>query len=428
MKKKIFFRLPLLACAALCILCISCKKEAEPLPVTEMSENSHDHTWYAFTRSGILQCSLPQKSSIQSLMPWTENLRVSDAAVDDDGNGYMVVNRLGILTFRSDDSEKKSLSTRSSQASSPHLKSSLAGPQSVTPILVQDSQLFRDTTAGNLVFSDGQAYFTLYKSAFFNKTVTSVTTDAQIQDASNRSYLVRTDASSSMLFPVITYGDLGLSANEEVSGTYFDGSDWLVAIKRVEEDKTYFRFGSWKPAKNLMTMSPVTREGKIKFTEKSEDDFRIAQMPRPFTRAPERIKKLLKVLPDDFDFSLVVHTASGASPRQFYSGEDSGPLARALLTERAVCVIFEDGTSYFSGAISGRELVSNGATLAFRLPKLPESYYYTDFILTGDYLVIGWEESDFYKTGRSGILMVDLAKIFYGKDADRQAGPQGGSK
>lgn len=404
--KRTFFYRPL-TIAFLTILAFSslsaCKKESASLAVSQITEESGDHVWYAFTRTGIERCELPQKSSIQSLMPWTESLRVSDAAVDEEGNGFIIVNRLGVLTFTGTES----------------------------PTLIQDFQLFRDTTAGSLVFNDGQAYFSLYKSSFFNKTVASpsdVITDSQNRIASNRAYLVRADSSSSMLFPVITYGDLGLSANEEVSGTYFDGSDWLVTIKRVEEDKTYFRFGSWKPAKNLMTMNPVTREGKIKFTEKSEDDFRIAQMPRPFTRAPERIKKLLKVLPKDFAFSLIVHTASGASPRQFYSGEDSGPLARALLTERAVCTIFEDGTTYFSGAVSGHPLVADGKVVAFRLPKLPESYYYTDFILTGDYLVIGWEESDFYKTGRSGILMVDLAKIFYGKDAARQAGPQGGSK
>ncbi len=364
----------------------ACEKKAEPV-ITQISETSSDHLWYAFTRTGIEVCGLPQKSSIQSLLPWTENLRISDAALDDEGRGFMVINRLGILSFM----------------------------PSQKPILIQDSKLFHDTTAGNLVFAGDNAYFTLYKSAFFNKSLNGFTTDAQVQAEKNRSYLVRCDSSASMLFPVITYGDLGLELGEEVSGTYFDGDKWYVSIKKTSEEKTVFRYETWKAEKNLDTMSPVTREGKITLAEINEDEYRKVQLRRPFSKAPDRIKKLLKVLPQDFEYSLILHTQGGASPRQFYKGENGAILARAILTERAVCAVFPDGTTYFSGATADRQLISEGETVAFRLPKLPEDYIYTDFIISGDYLTIGWEESEFYKTGRSGILIVDLGQIFYGE-------------
>ena len=29
-------------------------------------------------------------------------------------------------------------------------------------------------------------------------------------------------------------------------------------------------------------------------------------------------------------------------------------------------------------------------------------------------MAVSWEESDFYKTGRSGFLVVDLGKVLYG--------------
>ena len=75
--------------------------------------------------------------------------------------------------------------------------------------------------------------------------------------------------------------------------------------------------------------------------------------------------------------------------------------------------LFEDGTLYLNGALYGNKILNNANTVALRLPKLPHGYRYSDFGISGTDLFASWEESDFYKTGRSGFIQVDLGKILY---------------
>ncbi|MDE7139450.1 MAG: hypothetical protein K2O09_01615, partial [Treponemataceae bacterium] len=77
----------LVVCVALTLT--GCKKKAELEPVVEIAATAdeHDHAWYYFTNANLVQIQLPQISQLQSLKPWTENLRVSAANTDADGNG-----------------------------------------------------------------------------------------------------------------------------------------------------------------------------------------------------------------------------------------------------------------------------------------------------------------------------------------------------
>ena len=43
--------------------------------------------------------------------------------------------------------------------------------------------------------------------------------------------------------------------------------------------------------------------------------------------------------------------------------------------------------------------------------KLPEGFSYGEFTIQGHTLYASWEETDFYKTARSGFISVDLAAI-----------------
>ena len=348
------------------------------------ADTSGDHQWYYLTSRGLERCALPQKAVLQMLRPWTENLRVADGASARDGSGYLLVNRLGVLVFQ----------------------------REAQPLVLQDVQLFGDTTADTLVFDGAHVYFSLYRSTFFNKDAL-VTTARSPQDL-NRPYLVRVSPVQQMLYPVVTYGDLQLGDGGEVTGTHFDGSRWLLSVKTTNTEETDFRYLVWQPSDALEALMPVTRSGKITIVDSTEDAYREALSVQPLAAAPERLQSLLSSIPDNFGFGVTCKAASGASPIRFESGEMLTQ-ANAVLADDWICAVFADGTTYFNGALQRHPLVADGANVAFRLPKLPKRYFYTDFCISGDYLAVGWEERDFYKTARSGILVVDLAQVLYNK-------------
>lgn len=371
-------------CATL-ILLSSCKKELDS-NLMQIQENSKAHSWYYFTQTGFEQTSLPQKSAISSLRPWTESLRTSDANTDNMENAYLIVNRLGVI-YLSDNQE---------------------------PVLMQDFQLFSNSTASNLIFEDDKAYLSLSRSTFFNNDSAVRQNEGAIEE--NRPFLIRISPSEKAFFPVITYTDLNLEEGGEVTGTHFDGTIFTSSIKKIVRDRTYFSYISFYSENSLDSLSPYSQIGKISISEETESKFRAKNSPLSFAQAPKRLKNLLSSIPQDFDFAVTCKVTGGSSPRIYSSKADSPLLTNscAIIADGWICAVFEDGTTYFNGALKNRNIVNDGKNMAFRLPKLPQGYRYSSFCISKDFLAVGWEESEFYKTGRSGFLLVDLGKVLYG--------------
>ena len=348
----------------------------------QIEQKSGDHKWFFFGEDSFSEIDLPQHSPIHSLKPWTESVRICDANVTSDGKSIMLVNHLGALYF--DNSE--------------------------TPVLIQDYQLFSDSTAGNLVFEGGIPYFTLAKNSFFNKNA---------RGNSEQSHIIRLSIEQKMFFPVVTYGDLNIEQNGEVTGTFFDGIDWVSSVKSTEDNKVSFHYIKWKSLIDLSVVQPFLNRpnnSSITVTEISESSYRNLVTPENFSKAPLRLKELLKSIPKDFSFTLTCRDYGGSSPRYFSNGkEDDSTPANAILKDNWICSVFADGTTFFAGSLDGHPMIQNGKTVAFRLPKLPKRYTYQAFAISGNYLVVAWEENDFYKTGRSGFLSVDMEKLFYSK-------------
>lgn len=348
----------------------------------EMKQKSSDHKWFYFSDGSYSEIDLPQHSPILALKPWTESVRVCDGNITEDGKALLLVNHLGALYFDSTDN----------------------------PLLIQDYQLFSDSTAGNLVFESGTPYFTLVKNSFFNKTASG---------NPNQSHIIRLSIDQKMFFPVITYGDLNIEQSGEVTGTYFDGTDWVSSVKSTKNNRVSFHYIKWKSLVDLASVQPFAKnqsDGNLSISEISESSYRNLITPEDFSKSPARLKDLLKSIPKEFNFLLTCRDAGGASPRYFEHGSaDDSTVANAILKDNWICCVFGDGTTYFSGSIDGFPLINNGKTVAFRLPKLPRRYSYQAFAISGKYLVVAWEESDFYKTGRSGFLTVDMEKLFYEK-------------
>ena len=244
-------KLLLLVC--ICFAVVGCKKKAVVIdpakPVAELAPESDDHKWYYFTNDNFVQIHLPQVSKLQSLKPWTENLRVSSANADTNGNGFLLVNRLGILIFEGNEE----------------------------PVLVHVVQLFGSSTAENLVFADNIPYFTLYRSTFFNKAIHEST----MSDA-NRPYLVRVSQKNRMLYPALTYGDMKVDSSAEIVSSIFDGESWLAAIKTTNEERTTFAYKQWKPLLALDAMQLPQRTEKSRSALPRKKNFMPHTRPNNF--------------------------------------------------------------------------------------------------------------------------------------------------
>ena len=370
----------ILSILTLSVLLTACGKKKTVSEPMQMEQKSSDHKWFYFSNDSYAETDLPQHSPIHSLKPWTESIRVCDGNITADGKAILLVNHLGALYFDESDA----------------------------PALIQDYQLFSDSTAGNLVFESGIPFFTLVKNSFFNKTASQ---------NPNQSHIIRLSTEQKMFFPVVTYGELNIEQPGEVTGTFFDGTDWFSSVKSTKNNKVTFHYIKWKSLVDLASVQPFASTqstGSISVSEISESSYRNLVTPEDFSKAPLRLKLLLKSIPKDFDFVLTCRDAGGSSPRYFSNGlDEDGMVANAIIKDNWICAVFGDGTTYFCGSLDGLPLINGGKTVAFRLPKLPSRYSYQAFALSGKYLIVAWEESDFYKTGRSGFLTVDMEKLFY---------------
>lgn len=390
------------AVSASLLIFAGCSKQTKAT-ISQIPENTKHHSWYFFTEDGFEQTSLPQQSGISSLKPWTETLRASDANTAADKSGYMLVNRLGVIHFAKNES------------------------QQVQPVLIQDYELFSNSTASNLIFDNENPYFTLSRSSFFNKEA-SLSETGSAQD-SNRPFLVRISQELKAFYPAITYGDLRLGGGGEITGTFFDGNSFFASIKKINNSKTEFTYINFFANSSLESLSPFTKDEKITIQETSEENYRLLNSPKKFSDSPKRLRSLLSSIPQNFYFSVECKNSGGTSPKTFISGSDFGSDfssenaessensfligAHAIIADDWICAVFSDGTTYFNGALDGEPILNNGKNTAFRLPKLPQNYIYGPFCISGTTLAVAWEESDFYKTGRSGFLTVDLKKVLY---------------
>lgn len=402
MKKKQIFIL-ILTALALCFGFSSCKKKTEKKAEVSLSKKTvSTHTWFYLTHNGVEQISSPLDAPRVIFKPWTESLRIAgigQTALGDQKNengstefpkAYALVNHFGILEFAGDKINA-----------------------------CNDKILFSDITAQDIVFMNGNPVFSLYKNSFFNETIDNKAKEKM-------SVLVQFDEKSKAFFPIINTASLKLNGNAQVNDFYWDGKYWYYCIKETNQEKTDFSYIKWKANTSLLSIMPgdisidsetsKDRNTKISIDSSSEKEFRALKQPADFSKAPERVKKLLKCLPENLDFSVECKTAGGPSAR-YYShikNENAQALEGKLQLSDSWCAcLFKDGTFYFAGSLFKRRIINDSETIALLLPKLPEGFIYTDFGISDGTLYASWEETSFYETGRAGLLSVDLGKILY---------------
>jgi len=372
-----------------------CKKNKAPAPVaatTPTVEIKRNHTWYYFSNNGYKQIDKLANVPYQAQQPWTEAVRISSANNTSDTEGqlckaYAVVNRSGILTFEED---KISLAT--------------------------DISLFQDRTAGNLVYLNNTPVFSVYKSSFFND---SITDPDYKKDQSTHLFLVQFDDTAKISYPIVNCNNISNEPNSEVTDFYWDGLNWTCSVKTISDVKNSFSYIKFKPTVSLLTLSPATCKDVLVVDESSVDEFRKAKEYNDYKGAPERIKSLLSGFDKTLPFIIDVKNAGGCSSRTYANSipdsKEKDLQAKAILSQSWSGALFEDGTLFIEGALPGKHILRGGKPVAVKLPKLPAGFVYSDFVISGTTLYAAWEETAFYKTGRSGFLQVNLDKTLYSK-------------
>ena len=394
-KNRYFLLLAAAFCLVPVIFCGCKKKQKAGQEIIEIAAQKTDHVWYYFTQDGFAKVDNPRDVPFAGSIPYTEAVRISSAnngITQPNGTvkAYALANRLGVICFEDD------------QIS-----------------VAKDVNVFSNRTAANLVFIDGTPLFSVYKSAFFNDTISSVTYK---NNDSEHLFLVQFDDTSKISYPVINSTNLTEKQNAEVTDFYWDGNEWFCSIKAVSDDgagKTEFSYIKFKPAAPLVSISPVSAEDLITVKQSSVSEFREAMSVKAYDKAPERIRNMLKGFDKTIPFIIEVKSAAGSSSR-VYENEAPGSFetelnAKAIISQSWSAALFEDGTLYIEGALPGKHILRGGKPVAIRLPKLDEGYVYTDFVISGTTLYAAWEQTDFYKVTRSGFLSVDLDSTLYSK-------------
>lgn len=391
--KKSIFTLAIVISSVLTLF--GCKKNEIPasnIPVSSAVEIKRNHNWYYFSNNGYKQIDKIANIPLQISVPWTEAVRISSAnnTIDEEGTtckAFAVVNRSGILTFEGD---KINLST--------------------------DINMFSDRTAGNLVFLNNTPIFSVYKSSFFNDTITDPNYK---KDQSTHLFLVQFDDTAKISYPIVNCNNITDEPNSEVTDFYWDGLNWTCSVKTISDVKNSFSYIKFKPTVSLLTVSPSTCKDVLVIEETDVDNFRNAKEYKDYANAPERIKTLLSGFDKTLPFIIDVKNAGGCSSRTYVntiSGSTEKNLqAKAILAQSWSSALFEDGTMFIEGALPGKHILRGGKPVAIKLPKLPAGFVYSDFVISDTTLYAAWEETSFYKTGRSGFIQVNLDKTLYSK-------------
>lgn len=406
---------------------VSSDKVFSSIPQLPTDESNGSHTWYYFTREGFKKVATVQNVPQTAFIPWTEAIRISSAncaTTEGENKAFAVINRLGIISFNG---EEKQLS--------------------------KDENIFTDRTAGNLIFLNETPIFSVFKSAFFNDTIKDFKYSAE---GSQHLFLIQFDPASKIAYPIINCNNLTKEKNSEVVDYYWDGINWTCCIKTISDTKTDFSYINWKSVPSLLVLSPVNANSNISITESSQDEFRAKKEQLEYKLAPERIKKMLSGFSKRTNFSIDVKKSGGCSWRNYknvaqngwapaWGSASSSPAvgpggnasatstrenaastrdnassarelyATAILAQTWSAALFEDGTLFLEGALPGKHILRGGKPVAIRLPKLPDDFVYSDFVISGTSLYAAWEETSFFKTGRAGFVEINLNKTLYSK-------------
>lgn len=379
-------------------LLFSCSKKTE---VTRIEETVKNYKWFYFIENNFQEIDYPSNAPLSLKKPWTESIRISSIRQSStfdqtDKNQipkiFCLVNRLGLIEIEND-------------------KLTLAS----------DKLLFDNVTSQGQILINTTPLFLQYKNSFFNDSYNKMNNTSIVFPS-----LLQFDSSSKTFFPILDAKTLNLDSEWQITDFLWDGKTWFFCLKKSTERETDFKYIKFKPTSPILSILPneikLNKESnfdkniKIALSNSSEKEFREKNKIQNFSKSPGRLKKLLTSVSSKLNFEIECKTIDGTSAKKYENIIDTNlPRieAKAQISDSWTGVLFTDGTLYFEGSLFNRHSVNNSKPIAIRLPKIPQGFEYSDFGISGDTLYAAWEETSFYKVGRSGFIKVDLNKLFY---------------
>lgn len=356
---------------------------------------TNNHRWFYFTETGFLETQSPSLAPEKTLEPWTEKPRITSGSIINN-KVFFTVNKLGILVC-------------------PAASGVQPNGISSQTYLVKEDSLFTDYTAGNMYCVNGKPTFNLYTNTIFDKIENSITTTIPILIQFNpianefKTLLNKNDfvpVKESKLFKKLNLNSL-----------QYVNQKWYASFKNSLNNQTtilYTKTYSIEP-ENIKSLSK-----NISCTQIKQEEFRQKTEPTPFHLAPQKIQDLLYMIPKTTPFYIRYIKDSDFNTTIFSQSSKHGEIIEgyAMTTPNCSLAVFTDGTTYFAGKLPYKQVLKNGKTIAFKLPSLPDNYVYADSFIAGSNLYVSWEQRDFYKTGKSGFLVVNLEKVLYTGDAE----------
>lgn len=363
-------------------------------------------TWYYFNNDEYIKTSSIEEIKSVLLKPWTAATRISSLSEAETENvpggvprAYAIVNKKGILVFENDKID-----------------------------FYIDKTLFEKRTAGLLVFFRDTPIFNLYKNDFFSEDSPSLLEEVSEGEKDIKSpFLAQFDTRQNIAYPILNTQNLTFLIDNqtkllaksppfEVNSFNYDGKIFTCSAKASSKERGQVEFRYFTISfNNSPTQTTPENTSGVNFAIISENTYRKTQDYQDFNNAPERIKELLSTIPEEASFTLTSYSAGGASAIKYQAGEnqnDSNSLKgiSQLSSSWSLC-LFEDGTLFFKGALHNGYILNNGKTVALRLPKLPSGFIYSGAAISGNTLIVSWEENAFFKTGRTGFITVKLNEI-----------------
>ena len=343
-----------------------------------------EHQWFYFSNDTFCPVEKPEYAPSSTLVPWPDSIRISSA--NNAGNtekAFAIINRLGILCFNND-----------------------------TVKLTKDISVFSNHTADNLLFYDDIPFFSLYQSLFFSDS------PAAAKPTDNNSFLIQFDEKSKIFFPVINTNNITDEKNTEITELVWDGNKFFLCLKTIEKEKTFFYYKAFTPLTPILSLTPYSSKNSYTIEDITLDQFRNSKAIKDFSTAPKRIQSLLSGFSERVPFLIDLKYAGGSSPVSYSNNLKTSKHelnAKAIISKSWSACLFQDGTLFLEGTLPSKGILNDGKTIAVKLPKLPQGFVYSDFVIAGSTLYAAWEETLFYRTNRSGFLCINLDLTLFNK-------------
>lgn len=355
-------RMLILAVAALFISCGGNTSRQQTEVSAEQPAEASVKTgpqWFYLSENGIHQADNPASIPARTFRPWTEAVRVTDAAIIQ-GAPVFLINKLGIMA---------------------------GGAAGSAPALHRDS-LLAAATSGGIYRTDTGAGIRLFRNSIFAEGE---------GPGGEQPCMIEWNPSTGSVSPWLSSLDFGLSKEAQMVALDRIGTRWYASFKTVTSSKVDFDYIEFQqfPQKGAPASAGMR---KI-----NQDQYISAITPFSFADAPEQLVSLLEVIPESTGLTVRTYSRSAKAGQTYQrSGEGGSVDASAYVSDDRTAVLFSDGTFYYRPDNTSRKRV------ILRLPALSSGYVYTSFIITGKSLLASWEEQRFYETGRAGLLETSL--------------------